>query len=333
MGPGSCISDGRKTQKLTPSFQGILKNILFRIDPDTGKIDEYPIPFTTPLSPTPIELPRVAKSITDRTAFSCAIRKGADGNLYAANGVRNQLVRINPTTKKIDIFQNPESNIAGNLQPFNDLYTSKDGMYVTATTGNTFSIFDYATEKFTTYNIPTPGSLPLGLIVASDERVYLAEMGANKILVFDPRTEKIDEYPLPEPAQFPTVVRAERDGYVYFALFVGNGIGRINMKTHKIDIYHTNKPGLIGAENTIDSQGGVWYSAFTGNVLSRLNTDTLEYDYVTLPIGLGAVGATGVVGGLPPAVDVAVSYGPGDAVWFTSILTNQVGRYNITGLY
>ena len=105
------------------------------------------------------------------------------------------------------------------------------------------------------------------------------------------------------------------------------------MKTHKIDIYHTNKPGLIGAENTIDSKGGVWYSAFTGNVLSRLNTDTLEYDYVTLPIGLGAVGATGVVGGLPPAVDVAVSYGPGDAVWFTSILTNQVGRYNITGLY
>ena len=105
------------------------------------------------------------------------------------------------------------------------------------------------------------------------------------------------------------------------------------MKTHKIDIYHTNQPGLVGAENTIDSEGGVWYSAFTGNVLPRLNTDTLEYDYVTLPIGLGAVGATGVVGGLPPAVDVAVNYGPGDAVWFTSILTNQVGRYNITGLY
>jgi streptogramin lyase len=319
--------------KANATIQGILKNIIFRIDPDTGKIDEYPIPFTTPLDPTPIELPGVAKSITDRTALSCAIRKGADGNLYAANGIRNQLVRINPTTKQIDLFQNPDSNVAGNLQPFNDLYTSKTGMYVTATTGNTFAIFNYATEKFTTYTIPTLASLPLGLIVASDERVYLAEFGANKILVFDPKTEQIDEYPLPEPAQFPTVVRAERDGYVYFALFVGNGIGRINMKTYKIDIYHTNQLGLIGAENTIDSKGGVWYSAFTGNVLPRLDTNTLQYDYITLPIGLGKLGITGPLGGLPPAVDVAVNYGPGDSVWFTSILTNQVGRYNLTGLY
>lgn len=281
----SLLSPSHGTPKLTTSLQGILKNIIFRIDPDTGRIDEYPIPFTTPLSPQTIKLPGLAKAITDRTALSCAIRKGADGNLYAANGVRNQLVRINPTTKKIDLFQKPDGNIAGNLQPFNDLYTSKDGMYVTATTGNTFSIFKYATEEFTTYNIPTPASLPLGLIVASDERVYLAEFGANKILVFDPKTEKIDEYPLPELAQFPTVVRAERDGYVYFALFVGNGIGRINMKTYEIDIYHTNQPLFVGAEDTIDSKGGGGTAAspamcYPASTRTLSSTITLRYQSV-----------------------------------------------------
>ncbi|CZT24392.1 uncharacterized protein RCC_10117 [Ramularia collo-cygni] len=313
--------------------QSMLKNIIFRIDPTTGHIDEYPIPFTTPLSPTIIPLPGILKDITDRTVLSCAIRHGADGNLYAANGLRNQLVRINPTTKKMDIFQDPNANLLGNLQPFNDLYSAKDGMYVTATSGNTFAIFSYETETFTTYNIPTPASFPLGLIVASNEKVYLAEFVANKILVFDPKTKSIDEFPLPEPAQFPTVVRAECDGYVYFALFTGNGIGRINMETNKIDLYHTNQTALIGAENTIDSKGGVWYSAFTGNVLSRLNTHTLEFDYVTLPVGLGKEGFTGLLGGLQPAVDVAVNYGPGDAVWFTSYTTNQVGRYDLKGLY
>lgn len=70
--------------------QGILDNIFFRIDPETGDITEFPIPFTTPLDPTPISLPGVLKSITDRTALSCAIRTGADGNLYAGNGLRNQ---------------------------------------------------------------------------------------------------------------------------------------------------------------------------------------------------------------------------------------------------
>lgn len=319
--------------RLICASQGILKNIIFRIDPSTGKIDEYPIPFTTPLSPTQIGLPGVLKDLTDRTAISCAIRKGADGNLYAANGLRNQLVRINPTTKKIDIFQQPIPNPLGNLQPFNDLFTAEDGMYLTQTSQNTFQFFSYATHEFTTYTIPTPASFPLGLLVASDKKVYIAELVANKILIFDPKTKGIEEYPLPELAQFPTVVRAERDGWVYFATFIGNAMGRINMQSKEIELFHTNQTGFIGAENTIDSKGGVWYSGFTGNVLPRLNTDTLKYDYVQLPIGLSAVGFTGILGGIQPAVDVAINYGPGDAVWFTSITTNQVGRYDLTGLY
>lgn len=282
-------------------------------------------------------MPEPLKSVTDRTVLSCAIRKGADGNLYAANGLRNQLVRINPTTKKIDIFEMPPGlipNLAGNLQPFNDLTAAKDGMYVTATSGNTFSLFSYETEEFTTtYTCPTPAAFPLGLIVASNDKVYLAELVANKILVYDPKTKDINEYPLPELAQFPGVVRAERNGYVYFSLVFGNGIGRINMESNEIELFHTNQTGLIGAEDTIDKYGGVWYSAFTDNVLARFDTDTLEYSYIQLPIGLSGAGVKGPLGGVPPAVDVAVNYGPGDAIWFTSITTNQVGRYDLTGLY
>lgn len=314
--------------------QGMEYNILFRIDPDNGAITEYPIPFTTPLSAKPIPLPGVLKSITDRTALSCAIRKGADGNLYASNGLRNQLVRINPFSKKIDLFEITPVNPLGDLQPFNDLYSGPDGIYVTATTGNTFSFFSFATQNFTTYTIPTPLSLPLGLFVASDGLVYIAELLANKIMIFNPKTKAMQEFALPELAQFPTVIRAERDGYVYFALFIGNGIGRINMATHAIELFHTNQVGLIGAEDTIDKYGGVWYSAFTADVLSRLDTNTLEFSYVPFPdtfaekLKLG-----GVKGAVPPFVDVAVNYGPGDAIWFTSIVTNLVGRYNISGLY
>ena len=252
----------------------------------------------------------------------------------ASNGLRNQLVRINPYSKRIDIFEITPINPAGDLQPFNDMYSAKDGLYVTATTGNTFSFFSFATQSFTTYTVPTPASLPLGLFVDSNGIVYVAEFGANKILTFNPKTKEMNEYVLPELEQFPTVIRAEKDGYVYFALFTGNGIGRINMITHKIDLYHTDQVGLIGAEDTIDKYGGVWYSAFTDNVLSRLDTKTLKYSYVPFPDAFTkALNAGSVAGEIPPYVDVAVNYGPGDAIWFTSIVTNQVGRYNITGLY
>jgi streptogramin lyase len=185
-----------------------LINNIFRIDPQSGQVVEYPIPFTTPISNQTI--PGLNnKLIQDRTALSCAIRKGADGKIYFANGLRNQLGRIDPQTKNIQIFQ-PPVNPAGNLLNFNDLYTADDGIHFTQTTGNVFSFFSFATEQFSSYNVPTPLALPLGLFVASDKKVYIAELLANKILVFDPKTKAINEYALPELAQFPAVVRAER---------------------------------------------------------------------------------------------------------------------------
>nr|POE49548.1 virginiamycin b lyase [Quercus suber] len=198
--------------------QDILVEKIFRVDPKTGNVDEYDIPFTTPFSNQ--TLPDMLPLVQNRTALACAIRSGADGNLYAGNGLRNQLVRINPTTKKIDIFEPPPNNPAGTLFPFNDIYTSDTGLYYTQTTGNSFNFFDYASESFTeVYNVPTPLSIPLGIFVASDKLVYICELIGNKILIFDPSTKTMNEYPLPSPLQGPAVVRAEHNGYVYFSLF------------------------------------------------------------------------------------------------------------------
>lgn len=74
-------------------------------------------------------------------------------------------------------------------------------MWYTQTTGNVFQKFDYETETWETYNVPTPASLPLGLYVASDNKVYVAEVLANKILVLDREKNEINEYPIPEPLQ------------------------------------------------------------------------------------------------------------------------------------
>lgn len=128
--------------------------------------------------------------------------------------------------------------------------------------------------------------------------------------------------------RFPAVIRAERNGYVYFSLFIGNGIGRINMKTHKIEIFHTNKLAGLGAEDTIDKYGGVYLSFFNENMLARLNTNTLKFSYIPFPRSVNLPAA-----GVPPYLDVAVNYGPGDAVWFTDVSGNRVGRYDISGLY
>ncbi|KAK5172770.1 uncharacterized protein LTR77_002890 [Saxophila tyrrhenica] len=307
--------------------EDILVNKLFSINPETGKVRELAIPFTTPLSNETI--PGVSQSIQDRTALSCAIRPRSDENLYAYNGLRNQLVRINPTTKQIKVLQGPV-NPAGDLQPFNDITEAPGGMYVTQTSGNTFQYYDFSDESFTTYEVPTPASFPLGLKVASNGKLYVAELIGNRILEFDPETKAMKEFPLPLPLQGPAVVRAERNGYVYFSLFTGNGIGRINIETHKIDLYPSSTQGGLGAEDTLDSKGGVWLSYFTANVLARLDTNTFKYKYVPFPDTFARGGLSGILGDIPPYVDVAVHYGPGDAVWFASIIENKVGRYALS---
>nr|POE48324.1 virginiamycin b lyase [Quercus suber] len=310
--------------------QDILVDKIFRVDPKSGNVDEYDIPFTTPFSNQ--TLPDLLPIIANRTALACAIRSGADGNLYAGNGLRNQLVRINPTTKKIDVFEPPPSNPAGTLFPFNDIYTSETGLYYTQTTGNSFNFFEYASESFTeTFDVPTALSIPLGIFVASDKLVYICELIGNKILIFDPSNKEMKEYPLPAPLQGPAVVRAEHDGYVYFSLFTGNGIGRINMKTHDIDLFPTSQLLGLGSVVTGDNDGGVWLSFFTSNVIARLDTKTLTYTYVPFPDTFASsLGLSGILGDLLPYADISVNYGPGDAIWFGSLTRNQVGRYSLS---
>lgn len=314
--------------------EDILVNKIFRLAPTTGLIQEFDIPFTTAISNnTQVPEPFGPSSpLQDRTAFSCAIRAGDDGNLYASNGVRNQLVRINPTTKKIDIFAPPVNNPTGDLQPFNDLTPAEGGMYLTQTTGNTFQFFSFANQSFTTYLIPVPASFPLGLRVGSDGLLYIALTIGNSILIFDPKTESMTPVPLPELAQFPAVVRAERNGHIYFSLVTGNGVGRINMQTRAIDIYHTDRAGGLGAEDTIDQQGNVYLSFFDIDAIGVLNTTDVDagFSFIEYPPsvrGLNLLNSTTIT--VPPAVDVAVTYGPGNALWFASILKNVVVRYQL----
>ncbi|KAL9060469.1 MAG: hypothetical protein Q9162_000642 [Coniocarpon cinnabarinum] len=298
--------------------EAILVNHIFRIDTATGAVEEYPIPFTNPVTGANTSL----DIFNDRTESSCAIRQGADGNLYASNGLRNQLVKISPTTKDITVLTPPPYNPLGDLQPFNDLYTAKDGIYLTQTSANLITFFKFADQSFKNYEIPTPASFPLGVYVASNGLVVVAELIGNKIVTLDGNTGELNEYPINEPLQSPAVVRAQTaDGLVWYSLFTGNGLGSIDLKTGETKVYHTGEIGALCAENTIDKGGNIWLSFFDINALAEFDPQTKTFSLVNFPDSLSNEPL-----GLPPYVDVAVNYGPGDAIYFTDVSHNRVGR-------
>ncbi|MCJ1333384.1 hypothetical protein MMC10_010080 [Thelotrema lepadinum] len=296
---------------------------LFRIDPANGNIETYTIPFT--LEPfTNVTLP----SALGRTAFSCAIRPGDDGNVYASFGTRNQLVRINPSSKKIEVFGPPNliDQPAGDLQPFNDLYSSPAGIYFTQTTAGKVSFFEFSTEKITNYNIPTPASMPLGIFFSSDGKVYFAEFGAQKIGRLDPATGAIEEFEVPVPALAgPAVIRVETEGrYIWFTAFAGNAIGRLDMMTGEVTAYSNPSVGTFAAEDTLGADGNIYFSTPTQNYVNKLDPATGDFSQILIP---GTTVAEPV--SEPLYFVIAMNAGPGNAIWFTEETTNRVGRYEL----
>lgn len=301
---------------------------LARIDPVTGNITEYAIPFKGPLG-TPDILP----AANGKALLACVIRAGKDGNLYAANGLRNQLVKLDMKTKKVSVFTPPGLlQPVGNLQPLNDLWGAEEGMYFSQSTSNQISLFDYTTHKIKSWTIPTPLSAPLGMRTAVDGKLWFTELAAQKIASLDHKTGNITEYPLPVPALVgPAVLRVQEERrYLYFTAALSNSIGRIDIFTGEFKAFPNTAPvsaASVPSEDTADSRGNVWFCTWTQNLLHKLHPATGHMVHIEIP-------HTAVLDpvSLPFAFGIGLDYynvKGANQIYFTQATLNRVGRYQL----
>ncbi|KAF8861168.1 hypothetical protein BDZ45DRAFT_647723 [Acephala macrosclerotiorum] len=305
----------------------ILANTIARIDPNTDNMVRVPIPYTLPALSFDV-LPGL-KETNGLTALACAIRPGDDGMLYAGSGVRNQFVRINPSTRKTDVFTPKSFNTPGDLQPFNDLTAGPMGMFFSQTTASLITHLDYKTERFTNYPVPTPLAGPLGMVFFKGN-LWFAEMLGQEMAKLDHATGRITEYPVPLPALAgPGVVRAtfSSPDRVCFTAIIGGGNGCLHIDTGEFDVYpgtdltaHVSVPG----ENTKDARFNdiIYYSTATQNYINILNITSGAIAKIVEPTTILPVPIS-----LPFYFDIGMNYGPRNAVWFTHATANRVGRY------
>ncbi|KAF3008468.1 hypothetical protein E8E13_004363 [Curvularia kusanoi] len=300
-----------------------LDNTISKIEIDSGHITNYKIPYS------PDQLyPNQSLPLTGRVAFACAIMPGSDGNLYAATGLRSQFLKINPSNGDIKVFTPPLPNVPflGNIQPFNDMYGDDTGMWYTLTTAGTLFHFDYATESFDgVYPLPISLNGVLGCFVSKiDGNVWLAEFVGQAITKFDVKTKQFTRYPLPLDGLGPAVIRVETENrYIWITGFLSNSNIRFDTQTEKIDVFTDPLPASFPAENTVDEQGRVWYSTTTRNTIQYLDQNN-EPVIIDMPDS----GVTSPIS-VPPGLNIAIHYGPDNAIYFSQILNNRVGRYQL----
>ncbi|MFI7666135.1 hypothetical protein [Nocardia sp. NPDC049526] len=250
------------------------------------------------------------------TPLPCAIQAASDGKVYFANGVRNQIGSIDPSTKKIELYQSPSP--AGNLNPFNDITVGPDqAIWFTQTSAAAIGRFDLTTKTFTDIPIPTPAAFPVGIFAASDGGVWFTEALGGKIGRIDIPTRHVSEYPIPTPAGTPFVVRAETAGrYVWFTEIAAGKVGRIDLATKQIVEYPMPTPASTPTAVCASAAGYIYVSHATTDTLSKLDPRTGQVVEIPLPDSVGSVPGE-------------LNCGPGNAVWLVQVTANRVLRYSL----
>lgn len=140
-------------------------NHLGRLDPLSGAVRYYPV---TGLNTALMEIASDPRGTIWATAFTSGL-----------------LVSLNPATGVIKKYYAPSST--GNTGGLYGVTISpSDQVWVTISATGIIARLNISANQFVYYAIPTPGSLPLGLVMDTHHTLWFTEAGSNKIGMLQP---------------------------------------------------------------------------------------------------------------------------------------------------
>ncbi|MGH2479629.1 MAG: virginiamycin B lyase family protein, partial [Ktedonobacteraceae bacterium] len=87
------------------------------------------------------------------------------------------LLHFNPTNHAFTTYSTPI--FKGGL--YGLIIASNGNIWVTVTSANMLAQLDVKAQRFLYYPIPTPNSLPIGLVTGKDSTIWFTEAGSDKI--------------------------------------------------------------------------------------------------------------------------------------------------------
>lgn len=248
-----------------------------------------------------------------------AIVVGPDGNLWATEVLKRQIVRV--TLKgEATVFAVPGTGV-GVLQglavgPDGNLwFTSREENAIRRVTpkGEFTGTFPIP-SKAATENKVTKGSWPRGITAGPDGNLWFAEMAGNKIGRITPKGE-ITEFPVPTTDAQPYGVVTGPDKMIWFTESGAGKIGRIDPKTGKIEEFALSDPKARPRDITVGPDGNLWFSENGADRIGRV-TPKGEVSGFDLPKGTQPIG---------------IAAGSDGNVWFTAFRTHKIGRITPAG--
>ena len=247
-------------------FSHFGEQFLSKLDPNTGKVTDFPIPVqklnhpkgtldleidadgylwvglmyqtgmarfdrtteTFKIFPVPDEWQTDA---TQQSHFSVAATK-VDGKAWVKNTDRSQVMRLDLATGKYEnlgSFRDPVNNRPIGI--YGIYADQQNNAYILEFPFGGIGKIDAKTGKLAFYPTPTSNARARRGRVDSQNRLWFAEYGANGVGMFDPATETITEWKKPLAWEAPYDVLADHNGEVWEANTFSDRVGRLDPKS------------------------------------------------------------------------------------------------------
>jgi virginiamycin B lyase len=252
-------------------YAGFGEAVLGKLDPNTGKTTEYPLPVLKP----------------GHIIGNLDLEFDEDQNLWIAMTFQGAIAEFNRKTEKFKIYQLP-ADMDGDYRELTFVspnHSKVDGkVWITDSGTSTVLRLDIASGKFETFE-PYPVPRPVIYQIASDEQnnAYLAVLGRENIARIDGETGKITTYSTPTPKSGPRRGSFDLQGRFWFGENRGNKIGMLDTKTNKIQEWAAPTAYYLPYDVTADKNGAAWAITEFSDTVLRLDPKTGQFTSYLLP--------------------------------------------------
>jgi virginiamycin B lyase len=201
------------------------------------------------------------------------------------------------------MFAPPTANLA------HSLYVAPNGLvWFTEydNFANKIASFDYTTQKFKEYGIPTLKAEPHNPWVSRDGMVWVTEAAAHKLAVLDPETGKITEYTPPKGAGTHTL-REDSQGNIW----TSGKVTKFDPHSQKFTVYETPNTYDVG----VDAHDNAW-GASGGPTPGLFRVDGKTGEIKVYPVA-----DMNFVRGIAPDTH--------ENIWFGDVTNHRLGKFDL----
>lgn len=238
-------------------------NYLGRLNPKTGKMDEFRLP--TGAKPHSVNI-------------------GPNGYAWYTGNRNATIGRFDPVSEEITEFPMPDEAAR---DPHTAEFDAKGIMWFSLQGSNMIGRLDPATGDIRLASAPRKGSRPYGVKIAEDGTIWVACNGANCLLRVDPDTMEVSEVTLPEEGTRVRRLDIDEAGRIWW---VNSGLGRLGRYDPTTgDI--TQWPSPSGPKSHPYAlaifDGAVWYneSGVRPDMLVRFDPEAETFQSWPIPSG------------------------------------------------